>query len=507
MKDHSSISSVPLSAWRRVVWPIYKEETKKFLPLAFMMFFMLFNYTILRTTKDTLVITASGAEIIPFLKGVVVLPFSILIVAIYAKLSNLLSPQKVFYSVLSTFLGVFALYILVIFPNKETLEMSPERLQVLKSTYPHFQHFFSVVGHWSSSLFYLFAELWGPTILSLMFWQFANEITRTREASRFYGMFGFIGQLAPMAAGYLGTRLCDMNLSLEDSAQGWSHYLHTIVGALLCSGMAILGLYYWMNQYVLKDPKYYDRATSVSVEKVQKPKMSLRESFSHIVQSKYLGYMAIMLIGYGLTMNLTGILWKKQLQLQYPNPLQYAYVMSQFSFLVGFSTVVLIFFLKGIVGRFGWYRAAIITPLILVVTVIPFFTFIFYENQVNSWLSWAGLSPLMLAVFIGGAQQILCRSSKYSIFEPTKEMAYIPLDQELKIKGKAAVDVSVYSFSKACGGYISGGLLILTAASDLMVVAPYLAGIVVVVIVFWFVAIRRLSRLYYRLVNKRDFER
>ena len=40
-------------------------------PLGFMFFCILFNYTILRDTKDVLVVTApgSGAEIIPFLKA------------------------------------------------------------------------------------------------------------------------------------------------------------------------------------------------------------------------------------------------------------------------------------------------------------------------------------------------------------------------------------------------------------------------------------------------------
>ncbi len=56
--------------------PIVKEEPenfgktmKKILPLGAMLFFILFNYTILRDTKDVLVVTApgGGAEMIPFL--------------------------------------------------------------------------------------------------------------------------------------------------------------------------------------------------------------------------------------------------------------------------------------------------------------------------------------------------------------------------------------------------------------------------------------------------------
>lgn len=38
-----------------------------------------------------------------------------------------------------------------------------------------------------------------------------------------------------------------------------------------------------------------------------------------------------------------------------------------------------------------------------------------------------GTTPLMLAVIIGAAQNILSKGAKYSLFDPCKEMAYIPL--------------------------------------------------------------------------------
>jgi AAA family ATP:ADP antiporter len=77
-----------------------------------MLFFILFNYTILRDTKDVLVITApnSGAEIIPFLKTYVNLPSAIAFTIMYSNLCNMMSPDKVFYVVMSSFIAFFGAF-------------------------------------------------------------------------------------------------------------------------------------------------------------------------------------------------------------------------------------------------------------------------------------------------------------------------------------------------------------------------------------------------------------
>jgi hypothetical protein len=103
----SSDISTP-NAYLREKVPI-RKTFKKIFPLGAMLFFILFNYTILRDTKDVLVVTApnSGAEIIPFLKTYVNLPSAIGFTLLYSQLCNKMSTDKVFYFVMTAFLFFF----------------------------------------------------------------------------------------------------------------------------------------------------------------------------------------------------------------------------------------------------------------------------------------------------------------------------------------------------------------------------------------------------------------
>merc|ERR1712188_198179 len=88
------------------------------------------------------------------------------------------------------------------------------------------------------------------------------------------------------------------------------------------------------------------------------------------------------------------------------------------------------------------------------ITGITFFSLILFKESFAPLTAMLGLTPLMMAVFVGAMQNILSKASKYSLFDPCKEMAYIPLDAESKTKGKAAVDVIGNPLGKSGGSFI-----------------------------------------------------
>ena len=97
----------------------------------------------------------------------------------------------------------------------------------------------------------------------------------------------------------------------------------------------------------------------------------------------------------------------------------------------------------------------------------------------------------------------LSKSVKYSLFDPTKEMTYIPLDDNLKTKGKAAVDVVGGRLGKSLGGWIQQ-ILLLTIGGDQMDLVPYLLVILIIAGAVWLFSIFCLNIRFKSIANKQE---
>lgn len=491
---------------RSFLWPVHNYELKKLLPMLFLFFCILFNYTVLRDTKDTLIMTApkSGAEAIPFLKVYGVLPFAILFMLLYSKLSNVLSKKKLFYTAVAPFVVFFALFALVIYPNREALH--PHAFcDFLQSHLPAgFMGLISIFRNWTYSLFYIMAELWGSVCISLLFWGFANDITKVSESKRFYSLFGLGANFSLILAGsyiaWASRPERALGLSITDT---WQVSLYWLMSAVAISGLLVMGTYWWINKYVLTDPRFY--VASEKKQKKSKPKLSMKDSIKFITSSKYLGLITMLVIGYGMCINLIEVTWKSQVKLAYTDPNSYSAFMGNFSITTGIVTIFMMLFVGGnSIRRMGWRFSALFTPVMILITGGLFFTFMIFNKNLVGMIAYLGTSPLMLAVIFGMIQNIMSKSSKYSLFDPTKEMAYIPLDQESKVKGKAAVDVVGARFGKSIGALTQQFLIV--ALGSIAAMAPYVSVLVMALVGLWILSVVALDKMFKKAMADHDAE-
>jgi AAA family ATP:ADP antiporter len=192
-------------------------------------------------------------------------------------------------------------------------------------------------------------------------------------------------------------------------------------------------------------------------------------------------------------------LWKSQAKLLYPQAREFNAFMGSYVFWTGIVSIVVMVIGGNILRAFSWFTSAVITPALTLLLGSAFFSFLLWHDSFANILASLGTDPIKMAVLIGFSILILAKSTKYALFDLTKEMAYIPLDDEMKVKGKVVVEVVGGRLGKASGAWLQSGMLFVfgffsTKAVKLVDIAPCLFGILIVTCVAWMLAVRALSK-------------
>jgi len=287
-----------------------------------------------------------------------------------------------------------------------------------------------------------------------------------------------MGGLAPILAGQYVARFAS-------HADDFAGSMHRLTYAITFAGVMICVFYQCSVNLTDKEQASVVKAKG-AVPKKKKEKMAMGESMKFLASSQYLRLIAMLVLGYGLSINFTEIMWKSLLKKKYPDPLDYQRFIGNFSSAVGFATCVVILFGVHVIRILGWRIGAISTPAIMSVLAIPFFVCIVMGIDNPARLS--------IAVALGTAQSLLSKTAKYALFDPTTQMAYIPLDEESKVKGKAAIDVLGSRLGKSGGSFIQQCLVLLFG--NILNAAPIVAIIYYSVLFAWLNAANRLSGLF-----------
>lgn len=481
-------------------FPIMPSELPHFLSMSFMMFLIIYVFTTVRDTKDTLVVSNCGAEAIPFLKLYAVMPCATAFIVVYSKLSNALGKQALFYTTLIPFFVFYVAFAFILFPSRDLLHFP--LAEGVAAAGGAGSAAMNLLRYWTFSLFFVVSELWGSAGIPLLFWQCANDVTPMAQAKRFYPLFAVIGNLAPIVSGKIMAFVISLQKTNDDVGFGSTLKTLAVIKVVVCFG--IIAIY--RNVYAMAEERNRKERTEQSeatirgikksgkVEitmKFEKPKqkLTLRQSVGELMQSKELKSMAMMVFCYNVCVELTEVLWKSILRKTYPTKSEYMSYMAWFSQTVGVVAFLLQLVASEIINVFGWKWTAMIPPVTMGVLAIAFFAAIIAGEE---------HIPLAQVLLIGTVQNVANKVTKYSLFDPCKEMAYIPLGPEAKVKGKAAVDVLGARLGRSMGSATQQLLVFLVggASGSILNCAPYIGGCYVTAIFMWSNAVSVLGKLF-----------
>lgn len=477
---------------RAFFWPIHRVELKKFIPLFFIYFLITFNYNLLRIFKDSLLVTApnSGAEALPFVKVWAVLPMAILFTMFFTWLSNRVSREKVFYVMISIFISFFLIFVTFLYPCRDLLH--PHALaNSLEAILPSgFKGLIVLLRNWTFTLCYVMSDLWSSVILSVLFWGFANEVTKIDEAKRFYGVLMIGSNFSGVLSGQASVLFSKIPFiaGISYGTNSWDQCVFFMNFLVILVGCVTIFLFRRLNQRVIR------KETPLTTD--DKPKMSFREQIAYLAKSKYLCCIAFIVLSYNLVMNLVEVVWKNQMKQLYPDPTVYNTYMGEVLTATSvIATLTALLVTSNVIRRYSWTVAALIPAVITFVTGVFFFFFALFSKNIPL----LGLSPLFLCVTFGSMQNCFARASKYTLFDATTNLAFIPLESDVKLKGKAAIDGIGSRLGKSGGSVIHQGFLLLfTTISASM---PYIGVIFLVAVGIWIFSVKSLGKKFNQLTE------
>jgi len=534
-----------------------RRVLSKLAPLGVVFFASSFNLTLLQNLRDALIVTSSGAEVLPFLSAFCVLPASVAFFIYYSNLVQRMHPRQVYYAAVGTLVSVYAAFVLFLYPNRAELHL-PAAGAWLRAHLPAGLHgLAALVQDWTFSLFFCFAEIWGSVCISLLFWGLANDVCTVDEAKTVYPLMGLAANVGLIAAGSymrwaggvfsrLATTVASAGGGITQASISASEagilgllqlYITSLVGmtAVMFASKAYIDKRFLDPQRAeaaaaaaaLAGPKTPEAAAADAVDptgrggdasssrstsaeaddagkgkkgKDRKPRATLGETLRVLIASPKIRNLSLLVMCYSVSHRLFEFSWKGQLRGLYPDLLGYQSLLASVSIATGWATMLMMVAGRFVFQRLGWGFAAQATPLVMVLSG-GFFFLSSLAPRVATALgvppggSLWGMDPAALlaaGALAGCVTQVFARASKFSLFDPAKEMVYIEMSREEKERGKAAVDLIGAQVGKSGGAWVTQAMLLLTGTlqASLPAIAAAFLGIAAV----WVKAARELEQ-------------
>lgn len=480
------------SKYRKIFFPIHKSEYVKFFSLLGIFIFISFVYNLLHNLKDIFFLKSTGkAEILPFIKIYFVAPSMLLMIYTYVKLSKSTNPYTRFNFVIVYFFLVISLLYGVFLPNLESFKLD-KLADFLSVHFSGMKYLWEALRYWPITLLYIHGEAWSSIVLSVSFWGLANEIVSFEEAGRIYSFLTSIGSaIGSITAGFI--------LKSDFLKKNFNNGI-----GIVCLSIIIMMIIF---NSVKNNLKRHTLIKTPSFER-RKEKKNIIASFKTLFKSKHLFLIFLIVVSYNLFIHFFEAIWKNQVTIfsQKEGSHFLAIIFGNQSILIGVFVLIFGFFAP-LIKKKGWKITALVTPLVGIIASTIFCFFLYKGNFILSFFDIENISSKVVyfSVLIGLLNIVIIKSSKYVLFDSTKEQAYIPLSASEKLEGKSAIDGVCSRFGKSLGGVILSAPYIglIHVFGSISMATPFISVLMIFILLLWIKSIGSLSISIKKLKNKK----
>lgn len=264
-------------------------------------------------------------------------------------------------------------------------------------------------------LLYIFVEISGSLII-VPFWTYANEIFTSREAKRLFGIIGAGGVLANVAAGGITKALV--------------HQVGTENLLLLCSSILFIA-----TGIIYKITKTTEVVNILPLHEQKRQTHNILRDVYNIFSEEYTRKLALIIISMAIVITSVDYQFKILAKSSFTKENSLTEFLAMFVFSTGILACIIQFFLTSrIVNKYGIFAALFTLPLFTGLG-ITFYTF--YGT--------------LFAISISQASNYMFR---YTVWDSTFQMLYIPISPKKRNSSKAIIDGVFKQLSNGLAGFI-----------------------------------------------------
>ena len=448
---------------------IIRQDALRHVYMCTLVLLSTIGFNVMRGMRETVVFQfgKNGALYTPFIRMMCILPISALLFVYYLYVKRRSSTLHAYYAIVLPILTYFVAY--ATFTESHVVMMTQHSawLQAWIDYYPPIEFIAGILVHWDKTLYYVFCEAWGPFTLVILFWQIANETYTESEAKTLYPVFSMLG-----GAGIIISALLIGQMGHHPNITLLTTQVICAIGLINCWLVTLI----WQGrtEYLAAKPKH---------------SIGLRQGIKLALTTPHILYLTLCIISFSILCNIYENSVRNIILQHYQSEQAVFKFWGSFFMGKGLLVVSANILSKFLLRRVGWFYVAITTPIVSIASIhialsIPSLNLVSIFGQTQYLLS---LLALLLQLNF---------AVKYAFFDPTKEMAYIPLTDAQKTYGKTVADGLGSRAGNIGSGLVQTIAIFAASGSDFLQVAPYLLVICSALSAVWIWAISNLCRSY-----------